>query len=173
MNNSFQSQLLQHFANKKSNAGFTLIELLVVIIIIGVLSAVALPNLLGQVGKARESEAKTALGSLNRAQQAHFLQKGNFNTSKNFESQLGVNINDELYSFTNQTTTGSKGGYSDFEADAKDPNNNGTRDYAAGVKYKSGEFATVICVADSVGTNGTQEATLTDGETCDKGTPVN
>ncbi|PSP17687.1 MAG: hypothetical protein BRC52_13230, partial [Cyanobacteria bacterium SW_5_48_44] len=69
MNNSFQSQLLQHFTKKKSNAGFTLIELLVVIIIVGVLSAIALPTFLDQAGKARESEAKTNLGALNRGQQ--------------------------------------------------------------------------------------------------------
>jgi prepilin-type N-terminal cleavage/methylation domain-containing protein len=49
---------------------FTLIELLVVIIIIGTLSAIALPNFLNQASKARESEAKATVVTLNRTQQA-------------------------------------------------------------------------------------------------------
>ncbi|MGL4884096.1 MAG: type IV pilin protein, partial [Waterburya sp.] len=39
------------------NQGFTLIELLVVTIMVGVLAAISLPNLLAQIGKARETEA--------------------------------------------------------------------------------------------------------------------
>ena len=78
MNNVFTAKLLQNLNNKKGNKGFTLIELLVVVIIIGVLAAVALPNLLGQVGKARESEAKNIIGALNRAQQSRFVERGSF-----------------------------------------------------------------------------------------------
>ena len=59
---SFQSRLLQRTLNKKSkNAlekGFTLVELMVVIVIVGILSAVALPALNGATERAHSSSAK-------------------------------------------------------------------------------------------------------------------
>jgi prepilin-type N-terminal cleavage/methylation domain-containing protein len=45
----------------QSESGFTLVELLVVIIIVGILSAIALPSFLNQANKAKQSEAKTIL----------------------------------------------------------------------------------------------------------------
>jgi type IV pilus assembly protein PilA len=63
---------------KKEDKGFTLIELLVVVIIIGVLAAIALPNLLNQVGKARMSEGKSTLGAINRSQQVYRTENASF-----------------------------------------------------------------------------------------------
>ena len=141
MKTELKVKFLQYLLGKKkdANEGFTLIELLVVVIIIGVLAAVALPNMLGQVGKARESEAKTTVGALNRAQQAYYTEKGSF---ANGQAALEVPTNAKYYNFS-VPNPGIQ------LADGKDNLNNGTRDYTGGVQYNttSRAFSSVVCRA--------------------------
>ncbi|ELS01332.1 prepilin-type N-terminal cleavage/methylation domain-containing protein [Xenococcus sp. PCC 7305] len=87
-----------YILRRNKEKGFSLIELLVVVIILGVLSALALPNLFGQVEKARTSEAKLFLGSLNRTQQAYYFENGSFALTM---SEMGSNYttNSEIYDY--------------------------------------------------------------------------
>lgn len=110
MKTELKVKFLQHLTQKKKDEGFTLIELLVVIIIIGILSAIALPSFLNQANKARQSEAKQNVGSMNRAQQAYYLEKSTFGTTL---SDLGLGIKSqtdnykyEISSITSGTNTG-------------------------------------------------------------------
>ena len=61
-----------------SQRGFTLIELLVVVVIIGILSAIAVPTFLNQTAKAKQSQAKTTIGAVNQAQSAYRLDHTQF-----------------------------------------------------------------------------------------------
>ncbi|ARV58263.1 general secretion pathway protein GspH [Nostocales cyanobacterium HT-58-2] len=101
MKTELKAKFLQHILQKKKqDEGFTLIELLVVIIIIGILSAIALPSFLNQANKARQSEAKTYVGSMNRAQQAYYLENNSFAKNADFgKLGLGVATQTENYKY--------------------------------------------------------------------------
>ncbi|NEO94615.1 MAG: prepilin-type N-terminal cleavage/methylation domain-containing protein [Moorea sp. SIO3G5] len=101
MKTDLKVKLLQHLTHKKQDEGFTLIELLVVIIIIGILSAIALPSFLNQANKAKQTEARTYVGSMNRAQQAYYLENNGFvNDSGDFgELGLGIATETENYEY--------------------------------------------------------------------------
>ena len=104
MKTEFKAKFLQHVAKKRKEEGFTLIELLVVIIIIGILSAIALPSFLNQANKAKQSEAKTYIGSINKGQQAYYTENTEFSSTID---ALGVGIQTQTANYTYEVTAGS------------------------------------------------------------------
>lgn len=80
------------FTNEK---GFTLIELMVVVAIIGVLSAVAIPNFQKYQAKAKTSEAKVQLAAAYTSEQAFYGDYGIFATCLDY---MGYNPSDEISS---------------------------------------------------------------------------
>lgn len=173
MNSTFKFKLIEALNKKNGNKGFTLIELLVVVIIIGVLAAIALPNLLGQVGRARQAEARTNLGVVNRAQQVHRLENSSFGTisqlpvttSTTYYSAVAINTINGTPSATSAVHTAEAGGSygSNYTNDI--------RDYSSAVgQNATGGFSAVICETNSP-TAAVVLATVTNGvvNTCPDG----
>lgn len=65
-------------SRRKPATGFTLLELLVVVLIIGLLTGVVGPRLMGQIGRSEATAAKAQIDALDKAVQAYRLDMGQF-----------------------------------------------------------------------------------------------
>ncbi|NJR65584.1 MAG: prepilin-type N-terminal cleavage/methylation domain-containing protein [Leptolyngbyaceae cyanobacterium CRU_2_3] len=90
----------------KTPLGFTLLELLVVIAILSLLAAIAIPSFLRQTNRAREAEAKTYVGAINRAQQSYFTENWKFGSLADLE--MGIS-NSNNYSYDSNPSISATG----------------------------------------------------------------
>ena len=79
---SLQAKLTQDLAKRLSKKtgliqqGFTLVELLIVVVIVGILSAVALPQFFSQTKKAAATEGTQQASSIAKQAAAYYLENG-------------------------------------------------------------------------------------------------
>lgn len=148
-----KSRILQHINQKKQDKGFTLIEILVVIIIIGTLSAIALPSFLSRAAQARASEAKINVGTMNRAQQAYYLENLTFVTDDIVNSstaidKLAIGIkNSNYYDYTATTITS----VSDNVTNRAQAKSSDLKGLAGGVFASSRLTQAILCEANEKG----------------------
>jgi len=149
MKTEFKAKFLQHINKRRQDQGFTLIELLVVIIIIGILSAIALPAFLNQANKAKQSEGKQYISSINKGQQAYYAENTQFGTDV---SVLGLGLKTATTNYSYFVDAPANGNASSF---AKPTNTNALKGYSGGVGLvEAGEAKTtqtVLCESKATG----------------------
>lgn len=145
--NAFGKKYLTAFLLQlpKNHQGFTLLELMIVMVVTSILVLVALPNMMSQIGKARESEAKMALSTIGLAQQTYFFEKQSFSDQL---ERLDMTVNNGYYSYPEPELL------SPFvvkhQAVPFDAANRNIRHYSMGVYYNTDRSYTVrLCQSDN------------------------
>ncbi len=160
MKAELKAKFLQHLNQKNQDKGFTLIELLVVIIIIGILSAIALPSYLNQVTKAKQSEAKNYVGVVNRTQLVYYADNARFASSVTaLSAGLPTRTTNYDYEITNDSTSAT------FEATTLQPEL--LKSYAGGVvALPSGLTPTAACQTEGASNVAPIVLYTSDGAAC-------
>ena len=86
-------------STRKRFHGFSLMEVMIVVVIIGILAALAYPNLEKYLKRARQTEAKTNLSAIYTAQKIYFTLHQSYTKDIN---ELDLSLAQGLYKYTIQ-----------------------------------------------------------------------
>jgi general secretion pathway protein G len=84
----------QH-ARGRTQRGFTLLELLVVILIIGLLTGIVAPRLVGQISKSEATAARAQIDAIDKALQAYRIDTGRYPNASQGLAALTIAPSDE------------------------------------------------------------------------------
>jgi type IV pilus assembly protein PilA len=128
------------FGGGSSSKGFTLLELIAVLLVTAVLAALTLPTLISQVGKARETEAKSNLSAIGQAQQTYFFENSTF--ADNYDL-LAVSVQSNYFTFPAPNLLNTN--VAKHQADAINAVGNNTRNMSLGVYYANLTYSLILC----------------------------
>ncbi len=134
------------FGKASKTKGFTLLELMITMIIVSVLTVIAIPAFLGQVGRARESEIKNLIGTVNRSQQAYHWETGQFAQGADDTDSLkllSLGNNQSKYISSVNITGGVT--YASIAPNNLDPDKDQIRAYAGANFSQNGSYSMIIC----------------------------
>jgi type IV pilus assembly protein PilA len=116
------------FKKIQEKKGFTLIELMIVVAIIGILSAIAIPNFMKFQCRAKQSEAKTLLAGVFTAEIAYFGEFSKFKGGATGKALIGFTPASLPRYYTSPTITTYNTGGSFSATSGGDPDGDATRD---------------------------------------------
>ncbi|RMG44293.1 MAG: prepilin-type N-terminal cleavage/methylation domain-containing protein [Acidobacteria bacterium] len=82
---------------QRKDRGFTLIELLIVVAIIGIIAAIAIPNLLNAIDRGRQKRTMADMRSIGTAVEAYSVDENQYPNTGNTTTLVDVNGNLDTY----------------------------------------------------------------------------